>query len=365
MRRWFVSSGISGINFLLFLFLLSLLVTLYCQFFWVWRNYQGRSLFKKDIFFAQDFFVSDRAKNINDQYTKQSAYLIMQRYIRNGGNIYELYNYVNSHPELVFLREAEDIYPEAFRMIQGKRRPSYYTDEGMYVYLAYSEVLDRYGYANDSLLSAMSYRYAQMAYYEKIIAEDKAQGRSLNYPDYPDDERRMNLEKAIFFAQKIEPDVLKMVRGEADIATEPSSDIVGSTVQYAFALRYLESLGVHSFPPEMSSEVFGFALEYSRKFVPSLYFDTVLSNAVTLLLASPKDSGEIRNAIFPFLGFRVANDNPNVVIGRILRSRVEVPHARYGDLSIYSRQNIISLAEKVPEFKSWLISNGWSDADFQ
>ena len=33
-------------------------------------------------------------------------------------------------------------------------------------------------------------------------------------------------------------------------------------------------------------------------------------------------------------------------------------------MDIYSKRNATLLADKVPEFKSWLMAAGWSDADF-
>ena len=33
-------------------------------------------------------------------------------------------------------------------------------------------------------------------------------------------------------------------------------------------------------------------------------------------------------------------------------------------MDMYSKRNTLRLAGKVPEFKSWLKSNGWVDGDF-
>ena len=147
------------------------------------------------------FFVDDIRNGINDEYTKKSAYLVFQRYIVSG-NIYELYDYVSSHTEFDFLEEAENLYPESFEKVRKRRLPFHHTDDGMYVYLAYLEILEKHGYGNEDILSSLAYRYAQMAYYKKMINKDKERGESLEYPDYTMDMMENDIRKSVFFCEQ-------------------------------------------------------------------------------------------------------------------------------------------------------------------
>ncbi len=327
-----------------------------------WRSQKIELLLEDQSGVSPGFFLDDVKSGINDEYTRKSAYLVFQRYVASG-NIYALYDYVNSHVELAFLREAEFLHPESFKKVEEKKLPFHHTDEGMYVFLSYLEVLERSGYGSESLLASLTYRYAQMAYYKRMINEDKERGESLDYPDYTMDAREYDIRKSVFFAEKLDDWVGVMVDDGAQ-EKAVSRDSLKSMVQYATALRYLESLGVDFISAKKSDEIFSYVLTYSYKFVPDMYPDTSLRNAATLLLAPSSDPFEIRNAVFPFLDYRVADIGLIPVVGQILRSRVEAEHVRYEDLSVYSKKTITDLAEKVPEFKEWLMLNGWGESDF-
>lgn len=308
------------------------------------------------------FFVDDIRNGINDEYTKKSAYLVFQRYIVSG-NIYELYDYVSSHTEFDFLEEAENLYPESFEKVRKRRLPFHHTDDGMYVYLAYLEILEKHGYGNEDILSSLAYRYAQMAYYKKMINKDKERGESLEYPDYTMDMMENDIRKSVFFANKID-DWIRIEVDDGMKEKAASRDSLENMVQYAATLRYLESLGVDFVSTKKSEEIFSSVSSYSYRFIPDMYLEVSLMNAATLLLVPSSSAFEIRNAIFPFLDYRVRDTGLIPVVGKMLRSRVEAEHARYLDLSIYSKRTMISLSERVPEFREWLIMNGWHESDF-
>jgi len=42
----------------------------------------------------------------------------------------------------------------------------------------------------------------------------------------------------------------------------------------------------------------------------------------------------------------------------------DTKNSKFTGLDIYSKIDIITLANTVPEFKAWLVSNGWKDTDF-
>ena len=89
----------------------------------------------------QNFFLNDIRNGVNDKYTKSDIYFITHRFFDNGGNIYEIYDYVEANPELTFLKEAENIYPGIFKLIKERKLEPYATDSGYYAYLAYVEVI--------------------------------------------------------------------------------------------------------------------------------------------------------------------------------------------------------------------------------
>jgi len=312
----------------------------------------------------KDSFVEDIRKGINDDKTKSKAYAFVRRYLENGGNIYETYQLVRDTPELFFLFEAEDIHPDAFRSIQRERRPFIYSDEGMYVYLAYSEVLERYGYANSALLAAAMRRYIEMAYFKRMINNDHLLGKSTSYPNYSLIERENDIKKAIVFSDKVNKEINSVFNYNTTEAIVPSKDVLDAVVQYAIALRYMESMGVSMRSTKTSSELFSFALFYSHRYFPELYLQIALSNASTLLLTNSAQENDFRNALYPFFSYTQTKDNKHALIGRIFRSKSESTHSRYADLSPYSRENIVRLANKSLEFKKWLILNGWEERDF-
>ncbi len=330
--------------------------------FWEQRA-QRVNLLSTDKDLARDFFLDDIRRDINDEYTRKSAYLVFKSYIESG-NIYELYDYVGAHPELGFLREAESLYPKSFQKVIKKQVPWHYTDDGMYVYLAYLEILEKHGYGNEMVLSTLTYRYAQMAYYKRMIHEDKIRGESLEYPNYTIDERNRDIEKSILFAKKRDSAIRMIIDTDVVGGNDGIENFLDDITQYASALRYLESLEVDVSQMMDSKTIFSYAVSQAYHFKPELYLKITLTNAATLLLVPSSSPLEIRNAVFPFLDFHVEENGSVPVVGRILRSRVEPDHIRYADLSIYSRVTILSLAEKVLEFKVWLLSNGWSESDF-
>jgi hypothetical protein len=55
------------------------------------------------------------------------------------------------------------------------------------------------------------------------------------------------------------------------------------------------------------------------------------------------------------------------IIYYILDSRLEKQPKNVGDtnMDIYGKRNIVHLSKIVPEFKKWLMNNGWVESDFK
>ena len=118
----------------------------------------------------QNLFLEDIKNGKNDKFTKSAAYFITHRFFDNGGNIYEIYDYINAHPELAFLKEAEKIYPNIFDQIHKRTLPSIYVDRSYYAYLAYVEILNKHGYSDIAALGTAANQYAKLAHNNTAIA---------------------------------------------------------------------------------------------------------------------------------------------------------------------------------------------------
>ncbi|TXH04401.1 MAG: hypothetical protein E6R05_02710 [Candidatus Moraniibacteriota bacterium] len=330
------------------------------------RDKYYRSLFRNDPSLVQDGFLASVKDNEIDVDAKSDAYFVTHRYIDNSGNIYELYDFFDRNPELAFLNlEAAKIRPEVFGLIQERRAPSSYSDQGIYAYLAYIEVLEQHGYANVAMTSTAANQYAKLAYYKAGIRKEKSDGGLPTYPDYSLDEIASDLERAQFFLKLSAEPVSWLVSGESGIATggvQPL-DVFYAVEQYGSALRYLEAYGATVKTANTAGEVFAFGIKFTRQELPDFYLYLSLSNAATLLLVDAKD-GELRNALYPFFNIKSPEAKRSGIVERVIRARLDAPGARFRDLDLYSKKKVTELGRRVPEFKSWLMENGWKDADF-
>ena len=110
----------------------------------------------------QNLFAEKVKKGVNDSDTKSAVYWITHRYFDNGGDIYEIYDFVESHPEVVFLKEAEKVYPTIFADIK-ERKVGNYTRDSLLALMAYYEVIDRYGYADIAVWGMAANKFAELA----------------------------------------------------------------------------------------------------------------------------------------------------------------------------------------------------------
>lgn len=323
----------------------------------------------------QNLFLNDLRNGTIDKFSRSAAYFITHRFFDNGGNIYEIYDFVNSNPELSFIqKEAEAMFPKTFSSLKDENvKFTPFSYGSYYVYLAYTEVLYRHGYTDIAAVGTLANQYAKLAYMSRMIAKE-----------LPDDRARLRTRtaerdtiKAIEFVTAADSEIDKILNGEiTGDEIEPRDILVGMN-QYSSALRYLEALRLEGYVSssslrtdalERSKKVFDLAMEYSRKNVPVLAIFTSLLNASTLAMIPTSTQEEVRGALFTLLDVNPRNVNPERlgVIKKVLDSRFqqEPKNKEDTDLDIYGKRNILRLAEKVPEFKQWLIRNGWTEEDF-
>jgi hypothetical protein len=332
-------------------------------------------ILKNDPTPLQNSFVADLQAGVNDKYTKSDAYFVTHRFFDNGGNVYEIYDYVNSHPELAFLKEAETIYPAIFKQIQSGTLPKTFVDRSYYAYLAYVEVLYKHGYTDIAAEGTLANEYAKLAYLDTAISKEMPAKTGIARAKYAVRDSK----KALQFLKIVQGNVTAVLQGTLTSNDVTPRDILVGLNQYAAASRYLEALSENyqiptstSTMPEMyknTGEVFNYTMEYSARYVPELNLFTSLLNASTLAILSSSTPDEIRAALFPILDFdpKKPGFSPTSIIHKVLDSRLEPKPANIGDtnMDIYSKRNTVRLATLVPEFKQWLMNNGWQTSDFK
>ena len=321
------------------------------------------SLLRDEPATLQDILVQDIGNGKNNAYTKSDAYFVTHRFFDNGGNIYEIYDFVNANPELAFMKEAESIYPDTFKQIQERTIPTVFSNAGFYAYLAYLEVLDKHGYAGVAALSTAANQYAKLGYFSILGKREKASGE----PD-PGNYQYVifDAKMAVRFADEAGPDIVRILDGVTASGEILERDVVVGLNQYASATRYLEALGAPFSPVRPADQVFSFVVNYSYRYVPELHLFTSLTNASTLLLFASSTPTQIRQALFPLIDYIAQNKEPVGILAKLVAAKNEPKAETIEDVNfdVYGKRNMVLLAGAVPEFKAWLIQNGWVEADF-
>jgi hypothetical protein len=325
------------------------------------------SILGNDAADLKDAFVADVKKGVNDKYTKEDAFFITHRFFDNDGDIYEIYDYVNAHPELAFLQEAKDIYPDVFKVI-SQRDPALTYDQALYADLAYIEVLVNHGYADIAAISTLASQYAKTSYYSAVIA---GQTSDKNLATAKSQYVERDAKKAAHFLDLGKDDVAKIVHDEYKSDVTPRDTLVGIN-QYAAALRYLDAVGMPYASPVSSKEISDFATFYARKNVPELYLYTSYSNASTLIASSTIRREDVTAALYPIYSLdketvqRINERFSANILKKMLSARTESdkPLTTNNQLGIYSKRNVLKLASVSKEFKMWLMKNGWAESDF-
>lgn len=325
----------------------------------------------------QESLLKDVELGVNDKFTKSDAYFFVHRYFDNGGDAYEIYDFVQANKALSFMNEAEKISPTAFERLKKGTLSKKYSNAGMHVTLAYLEVLHKYGYADVAALGTLATQYAKMAYFSQ-------QQNKVSPEMYPAIMIEGDLSKAKLYTKETEKAFIEMLAKKgltpADIKTPsklkvlngdilPRNLLVGSN-QYAAAVRYLGAYGFKYEATLDPSDMFHLNHLVAKSYVPELEIFTGILDASTLSLNSSSSPVAMKEALQPLINVKDPMKVGGVVKG-ILVSKDLVYSPYPGTttinywLDIYDKYNVVTLAEKVPEFKSWLILNGWKEKDFE
>lgn len=308
----------------------------------------------------QDFMANQIASGVNDDATKAAVYWVTHRYFDNGGNIYEIYDFIETTPAVAFLKEAEAIYPEIFATIKTTevRNWSY---ESLMALLAYYETIDRAGYANISIWSTAANKYAEQAF-KNIPNETDTPEFALERKKYFD----MVAARSYGFLWKAHAFIVNNTMKTGDFEdlkglpdTMLKDDILVGLNQYASAIQNLKGAGAE-YPTGISPiELFEFNSKYAEEFVPRLYLFTNYLYATALVYGG---DATVETVALP-LGRAVAymRQENNVGPGsiqRIIKSKTSV------ESGVFQYSTTKKLAELSPEFKAWLMDSGWTAADF-
>lgn len=312
-----------------------------------------------------DRFDRDVRDGVNDEGTKSCLYSFMNRYFHNGGNIYEIYKYVESRPNLAFLKRASTIYPALFRLISDHELPETASPGSLLSYLAYGEVLARSGYAGVALHGTAAHQYAQLAYIATREPSILAPGINVVQNIL------MKQNKALFFADAAQGDIMLIIEGQADAI--PVRDQVAGLRHYAVALRYFGVMDIECHSPRTAREIFAVCTKTIRENdVPELEPFTGLLDASTLLLDVTSGVDEVRTALHPILESAPDVQSGRKLIRRILLAKDQSLRASdyqnqprdTREFGVFGKENILNLARKVPEFQTWLKDGGWAEVDF-
>src|ERR1035437_1594616 len=285
-----------------------------------WMNSPGGTVQKADAT-PGGIFIADVTSGSHTLEATAHAYTFISQYVTNGGNIYEVYDFIESHPELSFLKKAQTIYPTVFNNVQQRQLPYTYSDNGLYAYLAYLEILEQQGYGGITVTGELAYQYSKFAYYMELILADKRKGQSLNYPNYTKAEIDKVTAKATVFAQKADSEAVGILTNTTDYRDIASVPAFKGLVQYASAIRFLQTLDVTFSPNDSAKDIFTFATTYARKGgLSDMYLPVYLSNATSLLILSNPNKNDLRNALVPF--FSITAESAKVgFVKQILNSK--------------------------------------------
>ena len=308
----------------------------------------------------QDFMANQIASGVNDDATKAAVYWVAHRYFDNGGNIYEIYDFIETTPAVAFLKKAEAIYPEIFATIRTTevRNWSY---ESLMALLAYYETIDRAGYADIGIWSTTANKYAEQAYKNIPNANDTPEFaiERKKYFDMVASRSYGFLRKAHAFIvnKTMKTGTFEDLKGLPD--TMLKDNILVGLNQYASAIQNLKGAGAE-YPTGISPiDLFEFNSKYAEEFVPRLYLFTNYLYATALVYGG---DATVETVALP-LGRAVAymreqNNEGPATIQRIINSKTS------GESGVFQYSTTKKLAELSPEFKAWLMDSGWTAADF-
>ena len=313
----------------------------------------------------QNFFVEKVKNKQNDQEAKSAIYWIIHRYFDNGGDIYEIYDFIQANPEVSFLNEAEKIYPESFSKIKTSKVKNW-SSESLLALVAYYEVIDKHGYADISMWGLAANKYSEFAYgaKEKFLLEGNK--RSTKGGMSTLQFKSMTTEKARYFSSKVEDFITKntqKTKSLDDLRSLPiiPDDLLVGLNQYGSALENLKGIGFYSSKNITPKELYDFNYSLASTLVPRLYFFTNYLYATSLVYGGDATKTSVKLPLSRAVDYAEKTDPSkwSKSVTRVINSKTS------NERSMYEYSVVKKLAALDPKFKAWLKKYGWTEADFK
>ncbi len=305
----------------------------------------------------QDFLV-DQIKDgkKDDAATLAAIYWVSHRYFDNGGNIYEIYDFVNSHPEVAFLKEAEAIYPTPFEHIRSSRVANYSPDS-LYGILGYYEAMEKNGYASVAVWGTAANKYSEMAIRITPKANETAAEK-----DQREKFQRSSIDRADYFANRVRMFIIENTKqtgslDELSSTTVNSNDLLVGLNQYASARENLKGIGIDFYAEFTPIEIFEFNSQLALNKVPRLYFFTNYLYATALVHGGEATAETVKLPLTRVVEY--GKGNPGGIVDRLIKARTN------RELGLFEYPVVQKLAALDQNFKDWLMQNGWKETDFQ
>lgn len=312
----------------------------------------------------QDFFANQVKNKINNKDTKSSIYWITHRYFDNGGNIYEIYDFVNANPDVAFLKEAEAIFPGVFKAVK-ERKAENWGSESILALLAYYEVIDRYGYADIAVWGIAANKFSEFA-----VSANKAHKANPKRKYSPEETsplkfRALMTGKSMFFINKTKEYLLLKTQKTRtlddlyDIDMIPDDLLVGLN-QFGSALENIKNVGVVISLPFSTKDIYEFNNKLAETKVPRLYFFTNYLYAASLIFGESASAETVKVPLSRLVTY--AETTPQAdwrkSVSRVINSKTA------NESGMYTYEVTKKLASLDKGFKNWLKKNGWKDSDF-
>jgi hypothetical protein len=318
------------------------------------KDYIDLNPLRNEVTPLQNYLLSDIKAGKNDDFTKSAAYWMSHRYFDNGGDIYEIYDYVKANPELAFLNEAELLVPDDFAALK-KGRVENYGGPSFRAYIAYLEVLEKYGYLGLPGLSTLASKEIST-----VFNANKAQAyfasSSLPLEKYKE-KLKSNINKSLYYAEKAKIDLDKVMKGDTSGFVSVNDAVVGLT-QYASALQMYKALKIDFKSDYTTDQVFDMSAKLAKPTVLS-YF-TSYSRLYSYILTKEINAENVKVPLSVIYDSPFQEEyRPGTFLYRIINSKSGTTGK-----GIYSYETTRELAKYSPEFKDWLKKHGWVDQDF-
>lgn len=313
----------------------------------------------------QNFFVKNVKDGNNNDDTKSAIYWITHRFFDNGGNIYEIYDFIEAHKELVFLKEAEMIYPDTFKLVKEKKVKNY-SGDALLALLAYYEVIDKYGYGTIGVWGMAANKYSEFALIkmqEHLINPKKQYLKPELNPLYA---MSLFMDKSVLFANKGSVFLTSNTRKtkkleELNTLTIIPDDLLVGLNQYGSALQNLKAAGRVISTPFSALEIYNFNFTLVSTKVPRLYFFTNYLYAASLVYGKDATKESVRVPLSRAVEYAETTNKAQWrgSVTRVIDSKTS------GEISMYNYEVVKKLAALDEGFKKWLMKNGWTEADFK